>query len=185
MASAPRSPAMPRRLPVSGKAIGLEMTPPSRERHRQRARHHAALGEGDAAEQSGEAGADLIGERLEGGLEGELRQAERERAQHVAEALAAQGDVDEGVAERAAEARAEARGVGELLLQRAGVGVDDDGEGRGGFVGHLSVSSFTRHPGRGIARGARVPASRDLMSLWHEVPDSLGASASASGITGA
>ena len=91
--------------------MGLEMTPPWRTAPAA-ARHHAALGEGDAAAgEAGEPAADLVGERLEGGLQRDLREAERERAQHVAKTLARERDVDEGGGERVAELAAEARGV--------------------------------------------------------------------------
>ena len=49
--------------------------------------------------------------------------------------------------ERVAEACAEPGGVGELLLQRRGVGVDADGEGGGGVVGHgVSRGLYARDP---------------------------------------
>ena len=89
-----------------------------REGDGQRAAHHAALGEGDAArEEAGEPAAERVGERLEGGLERDLGEAQRQRAQDVAEAFALEGDVDEGAGERGAELAAELGRLVELLLE--------------------------------------------------------------------
>ena len=55
---------------------------------------------------------------LKAALQGDLGELEAERAQHVAEAFALEGEIDEGGRERAAEAGAEPGAFGELGLQR-------------------------------------------------------------------
>ena len=109
------------------------------EGHGQPTPHHAAAGEGDAGERPRERAAERIRQRTEGGLECDLGEAEGKRAQDVAQAAAAQRDVDEGGRERAAEPVAEPPRLGELLAQIGDVGVDADGEGGGGVVGHWRV----------------------------------------------
>ena len=109
-----------------------------RERDRQGRAQHAALGEGDTTgEEAGETAAQRVGERLEGSLQRHLGEAQRQRAQHVAEAFAFERDVDEGAGERVAELFAQLGELDEILLHRPGVGVDADGEGGlVGVVGH-------------------------------------------------
>src|SRR6185295_13916623 len=113
-----------------------------RERYGQALADHATAGEGGAADEAGERVADAVGEVLEGGLERELGEAEREGAQHVAEASAFEGEVHEGLGQRIGEARAGLGDLGELRLQRARVGIDGDGEGGGEVVGHVNSNAM-------------------------------------------
>ena len=97
--------------------MGLAMTPPCANGTGRARRTHAALGEGDAAEKrpaSAPPSASVSG--LKAALSAISDRRSAERAQHVAEALAAQGDVDEGAGERVAEPGAEPGRLGELLL---------------------------------------------------------------------
>ena len=107
-----------------------------RKRHRQALADDAAVGEGGAGDEAGQRIADAVGERPEGSLQCDLGEAERERAQHIAEAPTPDGEVHEGLGQRTGEARAGLGNLGELRLQRARIGVDGDGEGGGEIVGH-------------------------------------------------
>ena len=142
MASAPRSPATPMRLPASGKAMGLAMTPPCGERHRQALADHAAVREGDAADAGRRATrrcASVSGLKAALSAISERRSASERSTSPKLLPLRARSTKDWD--ERAGEARAGLGDVGELRLQRARVGVDGDGEGGGGVVGHGEVVS--------------------------------------------